>query len=76
MSYEGGTLGAYNLDMSIFRMIPIGGTRRLELRFEAGNILNHAVYGNPQGSITSGTYGQITGRQDPLRLQLGLTYTY
>ena len=28
---------------------------------EAGNILNHPVYGNPQGSITSGTFGQITG---------------
>ena len=71
--------GAYNLDMSIFRMIPIGGTRRLELRFEAGNILNHAVYGNPQGSITSGTYGQITGINGnyPERMaRLGLRFTF
>jgi hypothetical protein len=53
--------GAYNLDLSVFRMFPLGGSRRLEARVEAGNVLNHAVYGNPQGSITSGTYGQITG---------------
>ena len=33
---------------------------------EAGNILNHGVYGNPQGNITSGTFGQITGVQREL----------
>ena len=37
------------------------GTRRLEFRVEAGNILNHAVYANPQGNLTSATFGQITG---------------
>jgi hypothetical protein len=53
--------GGYNLDFSLFRSFPIGGQRKLEVRMEAGNILNHPVYGNPQGSITSGTFGQITG---------------
>ena len=27
----------------------------------SGNIFNDAVYANPQNSITSGTFGQITG---------------
>ncbi len=42
---------------------------------EAGNILNHGVYNNPNGDFTSATFGQITGvrgevpgASDPLRL--------
>src|SRR5262249_34357361 len=53
--------GGYNLDFSVFRQIALGGTHKLEFRLEAGNVLNHPVYGNPQGSFTSGTFGQITG---------------
>ncbi|HET7697162.1 MAG TPA: TonB-dependent receptor [Vicinamibacterales bacterium] len=71
--------GAYNLDFSVFRMFPVGGAKRLEFRVEAGNVLNHAVYGNPQGSITSGTYGQITGINGnyPERMvRLGLRFTF
>jgi Carboxypeptidase regulatory-like domain len=53
--------GGNSLDLSLFRTFPIGGTRRLEARIEAGNIFNNGVFANPQGSVTSGTYGQITG---------------
>ena len=53
--------GGYNLDFSVFRAFPFAGTRRIEVRAEAGNVLNHGVFGNPQGNITSGTFGQITG---------------
>ncbi len=53
--------GGYNLDFSIFRAFPFAQTRRIEVRLEAGNVLNHVTYGNPQGSITSATFGQITG---------------
>ena len=52
---------AWNLDLSVFRVFPIGGARRLEFRAEAGNVLNHPVFGNPSSSITSGTFGRITG---------------
>jgi hypothetical protein len=53
--------GGYNLDFSIFRSFPFQATKRIEVRMEAGNILNHGVFGNPNGSFTSGTFGQITG---------------
>jgi hypothetical protein len=52
--------GAWNVDFSLFRVFPIGGTRRLEFRFQGNNILNHPVFANPQGNVTSGTFGQIT----------------
>jgi hypothetical protein len=53
--------GGYSFDLSAFRSFPMGGQRRLEFRVEAGNILNHPVFGNPNGSFTAGTFGQITG---------------
>ena len=54
--------GGYNLDLSAFRSFPMGGTRRLEARIEAGNIFNTGVFANPQNNVTSGTFGVITGR--------------
>jgi hypothetical protein len=51
--------GGWTLDLSVFRTIPVGGNRRLEVRVEAGNILNHPVFGNPDTGLQSGTFGQI-----------------
>jgi hypothetical protein len=56
--------GGYNLDFSIFRSFPFQQTRRLEVRMEAGNLFNHGVFNNPQGSLTSATFGQITSVRD------------
>ena len=52
--------GAINLDMSLFRGFPLGATRRLEFRVDANNVTNTPKFGNPQGSITSGAFMQIT----------------
>ena len=38
----------------------MGGQKRLEARITAGNIFNKPVFANPQGNVTSGTFGQIT----------------
>jgi hypothetical protein len=53
--------GGYNLDLSVFRAFPLGGTRRLELRIAVNNVTNNEVFANPQGLFTSATFGQITG---------------
>jgi hypothetical protein len=53
--------GGWNLDFSVFRVFPIGGTKRLEFRAEMANVTNNEIFGNPNGSLTSGTFGQITG---------------
>jgi hypothetical protein len=71
--------GGSNLDFSLFRSFPIGGTKRLEYRLQAGNVLNHLVPGNPSTSITSGTFGQITGANGnyPERMiQMGLRFSF
>jgi hypothetical protein len=45
-----------NLDFSIFRAIPLGGNRRLEIRFEANNILNKPTWETLEPSIDHDTF--------------------
>jgi hypothetical protein len=73
--------GGWNLDFSLFRSFPVGGTRRLEYRLQAANLLNHPVFGNPSSSITSGTFGQITGISGSgsyleRQIQMGLRFSF
>jgi hypothetical protein len=74
--------GAWTVDLSVFRSFAMGGTRRLEFRVQGNNIFNHPVFGNPQGNITSGTYGQITGFGQgggsyiERQIQLGVRFTF
>ncbi len=76
--------GGWNLDLSAFRVFPMGGSRRLEARIEAGNIFNTGVFANPQNNVTSGTFGVITAVANnngaafyPERqLRLGVRYSF
>jgi outer membrane receptor protein involved in Fe transport len=51
--------GGANLDMSLFRSFPLGGTRRIEARVEATNVTNTFKFANPTGSFTSGDFMRI-----------------
>src|SRR5688572_2617000 len=53
--------GGKNVDFSLFRSFPVGGSRRLEARIQVNNLFNWVVLANPQNNITSGTFGQVTG---------------
>jgi hypothetical protein len=48
--------GATNLDFSVFRAIPLGGNRRLEIRFEANNVLNRPKWSNPNTDVDFDTF--------------------
>jgi hypothetical protein len=48
--------GATNLDFSIFRAVPLGGNRRLEIRVEANNVLNSVKYDNPNNGVDFDTF--------------------
>ncbi len=41
----------WRVDASLFKNIPLGGSRELELRIEAINVLNHVNLGNPDSEI-------------------------
>jgi Carboxypeptidase regulatory-like domain len=66
----------WNLDMGISRLIPMG-TRRLELRLESFNVLNHFNWGNPTTNFNSGQFGRITTQAGaPRIIQFGIKYDF
>ncbi len=51
--------GAWNADLALFRSFAMGGSRRLEFRFQGNNIFNHAVFANPVGNFNDANFGRI-----------------
>jgi hypothetical protein len=51
-------------DFSLMKNFRLGSNeaRYFQLRFEAQNVFNHMNAGNPDGAITSATFGMITGQ--------------
>ena len=73
----------WNIDLGISRLIPMG-TRRVELRVESFNVLNHFNWGDPVVNFNSGQFGRITtqaeappnGDKGPRILQFGIKYDF
>jgi hypothetical protein len=57
--------GIINTDLGITKMIPITETMSFEIRGEFFNIFNHAQFLNPNGDISSGSFGNITNARAP-----------
>jgi hypothetical protein len=53
--------GYLNDNLSLFKSFPIFRESQLEARFDAFNATNTPAFGLPSSSITSSTFGQITG---------------
>jgi hypothetical protein len=71
--------GGWNLDFSVMRSFPLGGSRRLETRIEATNVTDTPKFANPNSSITSGDFMRIFGL-DPAyterQVRLALRYSF
>jgi len=66
----------WNIDMAISKLIPFGA-RRVELRLETFNVLNHFNWGDPVANLNSATFGRITTQAgDPRILQFGVKYDF
>jgi hypothetical protein len=61
--------GAYNWDMALSRQFHLNERMRLDFRMDVFNVLNHANWGSPTTSITSGTFGQILTFGSPRIMQ-------
>ena len=69
--------GIFNFDMSILRNFTLGGSKSLQFRLEAFNTFNQPVWNDPNTSVTSAQYGQITTTRKPMReLQLGVKFGF
>jgi hypothetical protein len=69
--------GAFTFDAMLTRSFQIREGQRLEARFEAFNVLNHAVFNNPGKTLTSSSsFGKILSAQDPRILQFAVKYVF
>jgi hypothetical protein len=57
--------GYFDIDANLSRNFQIKERMSLTLGMQAYNVLNHANFANPSGSISSGSFGQITGTVGP-----------
>jgi hypothetical protein len=63
-------------DVSAFRDFPIHESLQVQFRAEFFNVLNHTNFGDPQQSVTNGTFGRITSANDPRIGQLSLKLAF
>ncbi|MHB8655900.1 MAG: TonB-dependent receptor [Terriglobia bacterium] len=69
--------GAFTFDTDISRAFKIREDQRLEVRFEAFNWLNHAVFNSPGTTLSSASsYGKILSANDPRILQFAMKYVF
>jgi hypothetical protein len=69
--------GFWTVDVALSRLVPVGGTRNIELRIEAFNLLNNFNWGNPVTTLDTPTFGQIQSQAgDPRILQFGVKYGF
>lgn len=70
--------GSKSMNLSIFRSIPLGAEKRLEMRVETFNLFNWVNYGFPAANVSNaGTFGRITSTLgDPREIQLALKFYF
>ena len=62
------------IDMALSRVVAIG-MQTLELRLESFNLTNNINWGNPNTTLSAGSFGRITSMAGaPRILQFGVKY--
>ena len=67
-----------NIDMSFFKTIRLHGRSSFQVRVEMFNALDKVQWGNPNTTITSAQFGQVTETQqnDPRFIQLAFRFSF
>ena len=68
--------GFAQTDLSLFKNIGVHAGNTIQLRVEGFNIFNQTHFNQPNATIGSGTFGQITSAQDGRVVQLGIKYLF
>jgi hypothetical protein len=66
----------FDVDTTVNRNFSLHENLRLDMRFEAFNVLNHPNFNAPTSTLSSSSFGQITSAQDPRILQAALKLTF
>jgi hypothetical protein len=66
-----------NLDASVIKKFDVTERTYFQFRFEAFNVLNHAVFGAPNMSVTNSQFGVInTTANRPRQIQVGARFVF
>jgi hypothetical protein len=68
--------GSVNIDMSIFKNIPLWEQHTFQLRGEFFNVPNRTNLGGPNANFSSTLFGRITGAGSPRVIQVALKYVF
>jgi hypothetical protein len=71
-------------DIALFKNIPVGGTKRIQLRLEAFNFINHPNLGDPNSGGNanvnidprSADFGRVLTKTGERNIQLGLKFMF
>jgi hypothetical protein len=68
---------AWGVNAGLLKNFRIAGAARLQLRFEAFNVFNHANLNGPNTSVDSSDFGKIRGKYGQgRRIQMGLRFLF
>ena len=62
----------WQMDLAAGKQVTLTGRTRLEVRFEAFNLLNRSNFRAPDGNRSNAGFGTITQTFDPRQMQLGV----
>ena len=68
--------GFASTDLSLFKNVELGGTRRIQVRIEAFNLFNQVRFNQPGGALGTPNFGKITTAQDGRVVQLGIKFLF
>jgi hypothetical protein len=68
--------GSVNWDISAFKEFALYENHHLQFRADFFNVFNEVNFGNPNGTLSSPKFGQITSAGSPRILQFGLKYLF
>jgi hypothetical protein len=68
--------GRRRVDLTIAKAFRLPGQMNLQVRFESFNVFNWRQYNNPNTTVTSPTFGQITSVASTRTGQIGLRLTF
>jgi hypothetical protein len=64
--------GYTDFDMGLMKHFPLKDRLDTTFRFETFNVFNHTNLGQPNNTVTNGTFGKISSASDPRILQFAL----
>lgn len=76
--------GWHNWDLTLFKNIPFGGNRALQIRWEAYNLFNHTQFSSidndarfdAEGNQVNDRFGEVTDTRSPRVMQASLRFSW